>query len=344
MSEQEIHRIAVHVAFVNKVNFACHHSTFALLRELQIENLNPEQDLSDLRVTLEATPAFLKSKTWTLDCLVAGGRIAIQDRDLELDGAFLFSLSESLQGEVRVRVSSQTECLSETVLDVEVLARNEWGGTDFMPELLAAFCVPNDPVVGAVLGEARRVLRKAGKDDVMDGYRAQSRERAWLLASAIYSAIAKLQVGYALPPVSFEHNGQKIRLPEQVAESRVATCLEITLLFAAALEQAGLNPLLVLTEGHALVGLWLQSEELSSIVVDEADILRQRIPLKELILIDTTLLTSHPVVPFSSAVKIGIKAISLQQDDQFVAAIDVRRARSHCINPVCLRPESLNTV
>ena len=344
MSEQEIHRIAVHVAFVNKVNFACHHSTFALLRELQIENLNPEQDLSDLRVTLEATPAFLKSKTWTLDCLVAGGRIAIQDRDLELDGAFLFSLSESLQGEVRVRVSSQTECLSETVLDVEVLARNEWGGTDFMPELLAAFCVPNDPVVGAVLGEARRVLRKAGKDDVLDGYRAQSRERAWLLASAIYSAIAKLQVGYALPPVSFEHNGQKIRLPEQVAESRVATCLEITLLFAAALEQAGLNPLLVLTEGHALVGLWLQSEELSSIVVDEADILRQRIPLKELILIDTTLLTSHPVVPFSSAVKIGIKAISLQQDDQFVAAIDVRRARSHCINPVCLRPESLNTV
>lgn len=342
MSEQEAHRIAVHVTFVNKVNFACHQSTFALLRELQIENLDPERDLNDLRVTLEATPTFLKGKTWTLDHLAAGGRIAIQDRDLELDGAFLFSLNESLRGEVRVRVGSQTECLSETVLDVEVLARDEWGGVGSMPELLAAFCVPNDPVVDSVLSEAGRVLRRAGKDDVIDGYRAQSRERAWLLASAIYSAIAKLQLGYALPAARFEHNGQKIRLPGQIAESRVATCLDTTLLFAAALERAGLNPLLVLTEEHALVGLWLQPEELSSSVVDEVDILRQRIPLKELILIETTLLTSHPVVPFSSAVKIGIKAVSLQQGRQFVAAIDVRRARSHRINPISLRTESLN--
>jgi hypothetical protein len=36
-------------------------------------------------------------------------------------------------------------------------------------------------------------------------------------------------------------------------ERRLATCLDSTLLFAACLEQAHLNPVLVLTNGHAFV-------------------------------------------------------------------------------------------
>lgn len=327
----------IHVTFVEKINFACHQSAFAVLRELKIENMSEEAELSNIKVTLESSPAFLKGKTWTIDKIAQSGLLSVKDRDVELDSGFLFGLSESMRGSVTIRVANGDQVLDEQMIPVELLAKNEWGGAGYMPELLAAFSTPNDPAVDRLLGQASQILRKAGKPDAIDGYNSQSRERVWLMASAIYSAVTKMQVGYALPPSSFERNGQKIRLPSQIEEAKVATCLDTTLLFAAAFEQAGLNPILVLVEGHALAGLWLQPEDLSSVVVEEAEILRQRLPLKELMLIETTATTSHPVVPFSKAVHLGSQTVTLEKDKQFVAAIDVRRARGHHINPIGLQ-------
>lgn len=339
MSDLGIPLCKTHVAFVEKINFACHQSAFAVLRELKLENLSETSELSNIKVRLESSPAFLKGKSWTIDKLATAGLLSIKDRDVELDGGFLYGLTESMRGSVTIRVTSGEQLLDEQTIAIELLARNEWGGSGFMPELLAAFSTPNDPAIDRLLGQASQILRKAGKPDAIDGYTSQSRERVWVMASAIYSAVAKMQIGYALPPSSFERNGQKIRLPSQIEEAKVATCLDTTLLFAAAFEQAGLNPLLVLVEGHALVGLWLQPEDLSSVVVDEAEILRQRIPLKELILIETTATTSHPVVPFSRALQLGNQAVALEKDKEFVAAIDVRRARGHQVNPIGLQSE-----
>jgi len=337
MPNQEKPTIKIHATLVEKINFACHQSSFAVLHNLQIENFESEQDLSGLSVVLEASPAFLKQKTWAVDQLMAHEVLSMKDRDLELDAGFLFGLTESMRGMVSIRINQDGKVLAEKTINVELLACNEWGGGGYMPELLAAFCTPNDPAVDRLLGQASQVLRKAGKPDAIDGYTTNSRERVWLLASAIYSAVVRMQLSYALPPASFEKNGQKIRLPSQIESAKVATCLDTTLLFAAALEQAQLNPLVILTEGHALVGLWLEQESLASVIVKEAETLRQRIPLKELILIETTLMTQHPAVPFSRAVKEGIKQVSLDKDHEFIAAIDIRRARGHQINPISLK-------
>ncbi|MGM0826565.1 MAG: DUF4011 domain-containing protein, partial [Pseudomonadota bacterium] len=340
MPNQESPVLKIHSTLVEKINFACHQSSFAVLRELQIENLNDELDLSGLTVVLEASPAFVKQKIWTVDRLAAGGLLALKDRDLELDGGFLFGLTESMRGTVTLSVRQGEETLAEQTMQVELLACNEWGGAGYMPELLAAFCTPNDPAVDRLLGQASQILRKAGKPDQINGYESNSREQVWLMASAIYTAINKMQLGYALPPASFENNGQKVRLPHQIENAKVATCLDTTLLFAAALEQAQLNPLVIITEGHAVVGLWLEKEDLSSVVVDEAETLRQRIPLQELILIETTYTTNHPAPPFSKAVEAGNKQVSLDNDHQFIAAVDIRRARAHRINPISLKSQS----
>jgi hypothetical protein len=48
MSDQETSKIKIHTTLVEKINFACHQSAFAVLRELQIENLDGERELSDL--------------------------------------------------------------------------------------------------------------------------------------------------------------------------------------------------------------------------------------------------------------------------------------------------------
>ncbi len=329
--------VTIHCEFANKINFACHQSSFATLRYLAIENLDQKNPLEDVLVTLNADPVFLESKSWRLDRIAPGGRVLVRDRDIQLRGDFLLNLTDTVRGTLTITAERQGEVLTQLSRPIELLARNEWGGAGYMPELLAAFSMPNDPAVDRILHDASLILRKAGRPDAIDGYQARSRRRVWEIAAAIYSAIANLGISYAVPPASFEHDGQKIRFPGQIIGSRVATCLDSTMLFASALEQAGLNPVVVLPEHHALVGVWLQPEELASVVVDEAETLRKRIQLNELLLIETNYITQHPSPPFSRAVKVAAQAIAPDKDNTFSAAVDIRRARALQITPLGLK-------
>jgi hypothetical protein len=71
-----------------KINFAFQQSSFALLRDLRIENRNADSDLDDLRVILRSSPAFLKEKIWRIDRIAPGEIVTLIDRDIELDGRF----------------------------------------------------------------------------------------------------------------------------------------------------------------------------------------------------------------------------------------------------------------
>ena len=338
-TDQSSPQLRIHCEAAAKLNFACHQNSYAVLRGLRIENLDEEQAHSNLTVTIEADPSFLKPKSWQIDRIDPHGIVPIRFKDLDLNGQFLLDLSESVRGSLKVRVECGEKVLTEHSQPIELLSANEWGGAGYMPELLAAFCMPNDPIVDRILHDSGKILRRAGKPDSIDGYESRSRQRVWEIAGAIYAAVANLRISYAMPPASFESDGQKIRLPSQILPGRVATCLDIALLLAAAFEQAGLNPLIALLKGHALIGVWLQPEKLASVTNDEAEVLRKRCQLKELVLIEPTLATSHPAPPFSRAMKAAIDNLAAEHDEEFVTAVDIGRARAHRISPLGLRRE-----
>uniref|UniRef100_A0A973WVA5 DUF3320 domain-containing protein n=1 Tax=Bradyrhizobium quebecense TaxID=2748629 RepID=A0A973WVA5_9BRAD len=131
-----------------------------------------------------------------------------------------------------------------------------------------------------------------------------------------------------LPPMSFERSGQQVRGPSDILSRKVGTCLDLTLLYASCLEQAGLNPILVLTEGHAFVGVWLVDEDFSTFVIDDPQLLRKRVQLDEMVLVETTLLTGATPGRFKQAVEAGKKLVAEEAAVAFELAIDVRRARS----------------
>ena len=199
--------------------------------------------------------------------------------------------------------------------------------------MVAAFVQPNEPAVERLLKHAAEVLRKNGKNPALDGYKAGAKG-AWELTSGIWSAVASMGLDYALPPASFEHSGQKVRGPAQIAEAGLATCLDLALLFCAAIEQAGLNPLLVFTKGHAFAGVWLKPEEFSTTVVDDVTALRKRVKLKELLLFETTVVTQRPAPSFSHAAQLGSQLIAEEKEEAFELAIDIRRARMQRIKPL----------
>jgi very-short-patch-repair endonuclease len=324
--------IAIEGIVASKVGFASHQNAVPVLRELAVIN-DEDHDYEQLTIELTSSLPFLETKHWHVDRLMCGSTMRIVDRDVKLSEGYLADIAESLRAEVLIRVRASEQILATQTYPVELLGRQEWGGVLAMPELLAAFSQPNDPAVDSILKKASDVLRRAGKKDAIDGYSGQSRTRTWELISSIWSAVCNAGVRYALPPASFEMQGQKIRTPSAVLEGGLGTCLDTALLFAAAIEQAGLNPLLVLTQGHAFAGAWLQPQEFSQLITEDAASLRKRIELNEVVVFETTLATQAPAPSFSHAMDHAKRQVT---DEAFVMALDLRRARMQRIRPLAV--------
>ncbi|MDR5750202.1 MULTISPECIES: DUF3320 domain-containing protein [unclassified Caballeronia] len=327
--------VEIKTTLATKVNLADFQNAVPVIRELSLVN-DTRSDYKSLRLTVGSEPPFLKPKTWHIDQLASGQTVRLSDIDLGLDGPLLGRLTESEKAMVTFRLvhgNGDLGDLASAEAVVDLLPRNQWSGLSSLPDMVAAFVQPNEPAIERVLKQAAEVLRSAGKPGAIDGYQGGPK-RAWELASAIWNAIGAMGIDYAVPPASFEYNGQKVRAPGHIAESKLGTCLDLALFACAALEQAGLNPLVIFQEGHAFPGVWLKPEEFSTTVVDDITALRKRVKLKEMVLFESTMLTNRPLPKFSFAAEKGGEHISEESEGKFQLAVDIHRARLQRIKPL----------
>ena len=327
--------IRLQVSTAEKLNLAAFQNAVPALRELVIIN-DTSSTISELSLQLVSEPAFIKQRIWSVESVGAGESYHVEDYDVQLDGALLSRLTEaesaSLVLELRDRKQPDV-VLAQHQVNVQLLARNQWGGIGHLPEMVAAFVQPNDPAIDRLLKGAALALQAAGKSGSIDGYTNGSK-RAWELVSGIWTAVLQRKLNYSLPPASFEHTGQKVRSPSQVLDAGLATCLDLTLVFAACLEQARLNPLLIFTKGHSFVGVWLRDEEFSTPVIDDITAVRKRLKLQEMLVFETTLATQGQAISLSQAIATANRQLSEEEDDKFELAVDVKRARMSRIKPL----------
>ena len=317
--------------FTYKVNLAQQQNEIPFLKSLKFYN-NQEYALENIVIKLASDPLFLEEKEWHVERINAGQSVSPKNKDVSLSRKYLAECQEAVRGTVILTVEANGEVLDKTEHTVLILAPDEWGGMDHLPELTAAFCRPNDPVIDKVLKDAAIILKKSGKNVSLDGYQSKDRNSVYMQVSAIYNAITKLGLDYSNPPASFEYVGQKVRMPGRILESGLATCFDLTLFMAACLEQCGLNPLLVFTKGHSFVGCWLIEEDFSTSVVSDPQAIRKRQQLGELTLIETTLLTQSPVPSLKTAIEVAKN--KLDEEDLFECAVDIHRSRMGHIRPL----------
>jgi len=321
----------IKASVIPNINLALQQNAFPVITDIELENPS-ENDLISIVLTVTSSPDFLIDRIWPIEKLSAGEQINIVDCYVELKADYLRSITESLKGELHFTLTQGDAMLAESFHTVQLLSKDEWGGMNVLPEIIAAFIQPNDSAVQGLLRDASKRLEANGHPSGLDGYQANSPKRSALLASSIWSAVCKLDLTYSVPPASFEKQGQKVRLPSTILETRIATCLDTTLLFAACLEQAGLNSIVLFTEGHAFVGLWLNDEDFSTAVIFDGQAIRKRLQLKEMLVFETTLSTHKPPAPFNLAIQEAIK--HLKNDSEFHLAVDIKRARLSSIKPL----------
>ncbi len=91
----------------------------------------------------------------------------------------------------------------------------------------------------------------------------------YLQARAIFNALKTYDINYSSSTISFPNeNTQRIRLPEEVLELGEANCIDGTLLWASALENIGIDPIIFLIPGHAFVGFYNDSAHTSITAIE----------------------------------------------------------------------------
>ena len=146
----------------------------------------------------------------------------------------------------------------------------------------------------------------------------------------------------ALPPASFERQGQDSNTMRSLG-SRLATCLDTALLFAAAIEQMGIHPLLVLTKGHAFAGFWLRPKEFADVAIRRRFFTPQAYPAprRGRGFRDDA---GHPGSSRRLSASNQRRQWSLEpsNDGDFEVVVDIRRARLQHIRPLpsVLPPEA----
>jgi hypothetical protein len=133
-----------------------------------------------------------------------------------------------------------------------LLPHNEWSTLPEHQRALATFVLPNHPAVAAVAAAVSATV--------------ESDAPASEVLAALFKVLAeRWQLAYRLEPPHWATNSQKVRLPHGVllddgTRRGEGTCLDLALLFAACLENLGLQPLVAILDlgewWHALVGCW----------------------------------------------------------------------------------------
>jgi hypothetical protein len=314
------------------VSLASTHNGLPILRELTAELTGPIS-VTGLEIKLTSNPAFTHPAILRLDRLDPTGPRLLEAPKIHPNHSFLAGLTEAVEGHFIIEASAEGYATTSLSVPLRLLPAEQWEGLSDIPELLAAHVQPNHPVVGQILSVASTLLKS--QNLALSGYQQGSRELVGRQVAAIYSAVRQHDFAYVNPPASFHAKGQRVRLPDQIQRERMATCLDLAVLFAGCLEQSGLHPLILLGENHAWVGCWMdEGSSCTSPVDDDGQNLRKRLAIGELLSIEVTLLTNKATL-FTAAQAAG--RVHLDNEKSFQAAVDIRLARQSGIRPIPVR-------
>ncbi|MFD6176394.1 MULTISPECIES: DUF3320 domain-containing protein [unclassified Isoptericola] len=260
-------REAVNYALVhNRVSVVAgvtvtHRGTTAVPGVVLTLTIDPVAPLGDLAV---AAPLVID-----VGAVAPGARVDVpaQQRAWRLSPEPFVALDEAVTVGLHLTVATPGTVPVRDSADVRLLTADEWWAVS-IPESLAAFVRPNDPAVVTLLGEASELLAARTGSPSLEGYQSGA-DRVHQIAEAVYDALAARRITYVEAPSSFEGTGQRIRTHAAVLEERRGTCLDLACTYAAALEQAGLHPVLVVVDGHAFTGYLTEESELPSVTVTE---------------------------------------------------------------------------
>lgn len=321
------------------LSYAMAHNEIPVISRLAIDDVPLDLPAARLRLDVtDATGPVAASQEILLD-LQAGRPTVLTDLKLLLDPAAMLQVEEQRPGMIRARLEVDGGVVAEQTQRTRVLAAQQWLATPpaLALEMLAAHVMPNHPAVVTLMSEVADRLAASTGSPSLEGYQSGP-ERVDHIVAAAYEALQARGIRYAEPPASWADHGQKVRTPEEVLDARVGTCLDTVVVMAAALEQAGVRPLLWVVEGHAFLGWWREESSLGTVAEFDVGGVVNRVDLGQIGLVETTAFTVRPEpIPFAEAQRSPKREHLTGDLGTVVGVVDVHQARVDRVFPLPAR-------
>ena len=331
--DERLDKIKVQCDYLPLINFAIQQNGASIIHQLSIENTTPAP-LKDIQVQITTEPTFGNAAPIAVAQIPPNESICLSSFNLTLSANYFTQLTERLSGNLKIEITSEAESVFCQTYPIDILAYDQWGGLNVLPEMLAAFITPNHTAIVPIIKRAASILGQWTDNPSLDEYQSRTPDRVRKQMAAIYTAITEQQIIYSTIPASFEEYGQRVRLADSVMAQKLGTCLDMALLYASCLEAIGLNALIIITQGHAFAGAWLVPETFPDPTIDDVSLLTKRTAegIYDITLVETTCMNMGHSSDFDDAVK---KANGkLTDGNSFILAIDVKRARHSGIRPI----------
>lgn len=330
MSSSALGNISIQAVIDPAVNYAMQQHNIPIVKTLTLTNAG-EHPLTEICLCIQAEPEFCPRCTINIDSIAPNSSYHVNNAHLALSPTYLRDIPEKLNGQLHFTAKCAEGMEAHLVSQIEILSHDQWPGSRCSPELLASFILPNHPATEQLAAAAGNILLRHTGDGSLSGYQSRDRKRVQATAGAVFTAIQEAGIGYCNPPANFENQGQKIRLPHRIMEHRLATCLDLACFCAAALEQCGLHPIILLTGGHAFAGVWLVQDAFPEAVGDDARRVSKRVELGEIYVFDPTVATN------SAATFVDATATArahLGKPEEILFVVDVKTCRNNNVHPL----------
>lgn len=335
-SEPSIPKVRFDVSVTEVINYSLQQNKKPILQRLAIVN-DEEEAIRDLTLRMSSNPSFCLPLVHHVDLIPPKSTLRLQEVKLFANVNYIVSLTEQQVGILHMELCTGERCVAAQDIEITCLAFDEWHGDTYYPELLASFVTPNHPEVERIKSVAQDFLLEWTGDSSLDGYDSEDPNRVLSMSAAIYSALCGEGIRYATSPASFQAVGQRVRLCDMIIRQRMGNCLDLSLLYASVLEASGLHPILLLTNDHAFVGVWLEEHTFPEAVQDDPSLVTKRFAegVNEIAVVECTLFTAGKNVNFDDARERAQKHFLKNPPVDLI--IDVKRARLSGILPLPLR-------
>lgn len=135
-----------------------------------------------------------------------------------------------------------------------------WGSNLSNSQFIARWVTPHDPEVLQLVSSARKYVKRGR----LAGYKLADSPTVSAQvddeARGIFAAMEHLGISY-VDSIStygkFAAKSERVRLPNETLSVSSANCIDISVAFASAVENLGMEPVIVLVPGHAFTGVRL---------------------------------------------------------------------------------------
>src|SRR3954451_6744579 len=349
--------VAVEITSTPVLGYALAHNRVPVIHRLALTATGGSVRGATVRLSVRDPEGPLGGAGELLGDLDEDRSTVLTDVALALAPAAMLQVDSQRPGVIDVELLAGEQVLGSARAAVSVLAAQQWLARP-LPlalELLAAHVQPNHLAVTGLLEEAAAVLDRDTGSDLVDGYDGGP-ERVDAIVAAISETIRNHGIRYSEPPASWLEVGQQVRTPGDVLAWRVGTPLDVVVLLASALEQAGIRPLLWLAEGiggrvaeaHAFLGFWREERSAESAATTDVVPLANLVDLGLIGLVETKLLTNlgdHLPGQGGASPHLTAGTMRLTGDlDRVLGVTDVARARKDGILPLPARARDADGV